>query len=532
MTIESHLNSSQATIHLLPEHLIDQIKAGEVIERPASLLKEIMENSLDANSTEISLHLINNGMDLISLIDNGDGMVFEDLPYAFCRHATSKITRFEDIYHLHSYGFRGEALASICAISRVTCTSSPNEHSPLGGKIIIEGGETKAHAESPSSPKGTSLFIKDLFFNTPARLKFIKSTTSEKNSLKRIIDSFVISHPEVKFSIKWDEMDRVIFPIEDQESRVKKLFYGKQKKAQLLSFEASYEGHTVRAFFSTNSSRGSAHKKQYLFANNRLFTDRQIHQTILRGMDHIYPFGEVGHYCIYIDAPENLIDVNVHPSKTLIKFFKLPVITALISSEMKKLKGHEPQESLPLAKENNNFYENTQPGQERSNYPATSPLNIPQEEIKRTTGLDHDLKIILKDGQFYLFSRKIFINQVFQKIKELKLNPDKDFIPLLISEPISSKGSSTLSLKEMEDCGLLIERLDDNHLVLRAVFQNFRNFPQLSGLVEFALTRREESLSGLNLTFAQLEQISEGLNLDSEKYLKEINQGLYEKIFS
>ena len=129
-------------IHLLPEHIIDQIKAGEVIERPSTLLKEMLENSIDAESTEISVHLRDNGLELINIQDNGNGIDSEDLPLAFCRHATSKIKRFEDIYHLHSYGFRGEALASIASIAKVRCESKT---SGTTGSILIEGGETKSH---------------------------------------------------------------------------------------------------------------------------------------------------------------------------------------------------------------------------------------------------------------------------------------------------------------------------------------------------------------------------------------------------
>lgn len=174
-------------IHLLPEHLVDQIKAGEVIERPANLIKEILENSLDAEAKNISIHLVGGGMELIALEDDGRGMSFADLPYAFCRHATSKIDKFEDLYNLGSYGFRGEALASIASIARVTCVSHPSDPAIAGGRIVINAGETQSHQSLESDQQGTSLFIKDLFYNTPARLKFIKSMTSEKNALRRTL---------------------------------------------------------------------------------------------------------------------------------------------------------------------------------------------------------------------------------------------------------------------------------------------------------------------------------------------------------
>ena len=172
-------------IEILPEHIIDQIKAGEVLERPASLLKELLENSLDAGSTEIHLHLIENGMDLLSIEDNGHGMTFKNLPYAFLGHATSKLKTFEDLYRLQSFGFRGEALASVAASARVTCTTQPKDLNAEGGKIIIAGGHTELLIAQQASTQGTAIYIKDLFFNTPARLKLIKSKVSEKSALKK-----------------------------------------------------------------------------------------------------------------------------------------------------------------------------------------------------------------------------------------------------------------------------------------------------------------------------------------------------------
>jgi DNA mismatch repair protein MutL len=190
---------SNTKIDILPEHIIDQIKAGEVLERPASLVKELIENSLDAKASEINIHLVENGMSLLSIEDNGQGMSFENLPYAFLRHATSKLKTFEDLFKLYSFGFRGEALASVAASARVTCTSQPEDLSIQGGKIVIHGGATEYLIPQKLTSHGTSIYIKDLFYNTPARLKFVKSKTSEKAAIKKIIYSFVVAHPTSNF---------------------------------------------------------------------------------------------------------------------------------------------------------------------------------------------------------------------------------------------------------------------------------------------------------------------------------------------
>lgn len=541
MTVENNLTSSsnnseliKRSIEILPEHLIDQIKAGEVIERASSLLKEILENSIDAKATEIDLHLINNGLDLIALTDNGKGMIFDELPYAFCRHATSKISRFEDIYHLHSYGFRGEALASICAIARVTCTSSPGDQSPQGGRIIIEGGETKAHAPLPQAPKGTSLFIKDLFFNTPARLKFIKSATSERNALKRIIDSFVVSHPEIKFTIKWDDEDKIVYPIEESfEARLKKVFYGRNKKLNLFSFKGEYEDHTVFGFLSETSSRSAAHKKQFLFANDRLFTDRQIHQSILRSAERIYPQGENGHYCVFIKAPENLIDVNIHPSKTQIKFFKLPVITALVSSEIKKLQAERPvesQSSFQINPQNQNQF-SFSTGTSQTPVQRAVENNSYQPQVSHKVAFDHDLSLFSWKEKIFLLSRERLFQNIFNVLKGQSFSPDKDFVPLLISEPVYLPEGLKIDIPLLEKVGFLVDQLQEDSLVIRAVHQNFRNWNDLQGLILYFLTNDPICLEGVSITTKDFTILTESLDLDWGLFMREVDEKLYHELF-
>lgn len=251
-------------INLLPEHIIDQIKAGEVIERPSTLIKEIIENSIDAGSKNIELQLINNGMDLISLIDDGHGISKPELPLAFCRHATSKIERFEDLYTLYSYGFRGEALASIASISRINCESTDKDGN--SSLIKIEGGQIITHTDlgDMGLPSGTKLFIKDLFYNTPVRMKFLQSKTSERNHLRKIINSFLLIQPNIRFSIKWDEQEKENYPIESElEKRIQRVIFKKNQNQKMISFSQDYDGISVRGFVSEDSSRGSGHKANY-----------------------------------------------------------------------------------------------------------------------------------------------------------------------------------------------------------------------------------------------------------------------------
>ena len=283
---DSHQNETPRSINLLPEFLVNQIKAGEVIERPASLIKEVIENSLDASSSEIEIHIIENGLDLISIKDNGKGMTYEELPYAFCRHATSKINDLEDLYNLSSFGFRGEALASISSISRLTCKSAKKDGE--GGKIAIDGSEQKTHHKVSHEKQGPTLSIKDLFYNTPVRRKFIKSKNSEKNAIKKIIQTFLLSSPQTTFKVAFDSGEKDIYDSVDSknyEDRVHKVFFKKNKpKQEIFKLQFSYDNYSLEAFFSKTSSKGNAHKCQFLFANGRFFADKTIHGLILRIM--------------------------------------------------------------------------------------------------------------------------------------------------------------------------------------------------------------------------------------------------------
>lgn len=477
-------------IQILPEHLIDQIKAGEVIERPASLIKELLENSLDAQSKNLKIHLVDAGMELIQIEDDGIGMSFDDLPYAFCRHATSKIDRFEDIYNLNSYGFRGEALASLSSIARVTCVSHPQEDPSQGGRLIIHGAQTISHTPQASEQSGTSFFIKDLFYNTPARLKFIKSKTSEKNSLKRILNSFLLCSPQVNFTIRWDDEDKLFFPAvqaDQTKQRIAQVLVKKKDEQQIYEIDESYEDHRIIAYLSKDSSRGSAHKQQYFFANQRLFFDKSLHQLVLRSMEKVWGPGESGHYAIFIQAPPSQIDVNVHPHKTQVKFFKSSLVYSLLSGMLKKLqdiKCHSPSPSNTPELFDQDEYQDLELNEmlsleqnqgPSSEYRTNDLYNTQALELEAK---DQDVLVLEKSfflhpyrGKHYLVSYQRYLGQLL-KDKLIALAPlsEAETTPLLISEPYKiSQGAIDTHLIELRPFGFEIDRLDPHTLALRAI---------------------------------------------------------------
>ncbi|MBC7713906.1 MAG: ATP-binding protein [Rhizobacter sp.] len=488
MTLATH----NKTIEILPEHIIDQIKAGEVLERPASLLKELIENSLDAGSTEIYLHLIENGMDLLSIEDNGHGMNFKNLPYAFLRHATSKLKTFEDLYRLHSFGFRGEALASVAASARLTCTTQPEDLTQEGGKIIINGGHTELLIAQRSSTPGTSIYIKDLFFNTPARLKFIKSKTSEKSALKKIIYSFVLSNPQVTFTIKWDEKEKEIFKAVDTQNnseRIAQVYFARKSESNNVVFaEQTYENYNVKVYFTRETHSTPQYRHHYLFVNKRFFQDKSLHSAVLRNLDSFWHFGESGHYVVEINTPAEDIDVNVHPNKTQIKFMRSDVVYSLLVTSLKAgVKNLLAESPATINSENHGGI--AQSFFSRDENQSFDLMNMSQD-LQSSTGESYNLfnresansaeapifqhlqdqYLIADIGKHLVVDLKKLIIHYFSEELHHFLLSDESAGPLLISEPFKMlKGKIDSHLEDLKNLGFEFDRLNAEYIVLRTI---------------------------------------------------------------
>lgn len=326
------------SIQLLPEHLIDQIKAGEVIERPANVLKELIENALDAGAGQIDVELRDNGLGLIRVSDNGSGILAGEIPTAFGRHATSKIQRFEDLYRLESFGFRGEALPSIASVSKLECVSWTNEESE-GGSLRFEGGLQGALQRVTKSgrPHGTVMSVQDLFFNTPARLKFLQSATSEKNWLKKFFYAFALAYPRTGFSLLWNEDERLIYaPSGTAEERIRQLFSAKvQERLHIHRARREWQGLIceVHAIF-TNGAKSQG-PIEHVLINRRPVLDKAYARVAQQILDKaLLPEAPV--LLISVDVPGDQVDVNVHPNKTLVKFHQMGEILSLVSATVRE----------------------------------------------------------------------------------------------------------------------------------------------------------------------------------------------------
>jgi DNA mismatch repair protein MutL len=304
-------------IKVLSDQLTNKIAAGEVVERPASMVKELVENSIDAGATEIIIIIRNGGKTLCEVVDNGEGMSKDDLLLSFERYATSKIRNVEDLIAVRSLGFRGEALASIASVARVSAISTL-KGADMGYRLNIEGGSFKSI--QPFTPKeGTTISIKNLFFNMPGRRKFLKSKEVEFRHIITVVKKFSMIYPRIKFVLIHNDREVLNLRSEDLKSRIGSLFSGDYIK-NLLPFDYQRGGIGAHGYLGNLNLVRATRGEQYFYVNNRFITDRLMNHAITSGYSSLISRGEFPFYCIHITLPPELVDVNVHPRKMEVKF--------------------------------------------------------------------------------------------------------------------------------------------------------------------------------------------------------------------
>ena len=304
-------------IRLLPDSVANQIAAGEVIQRPASVVKELMENSVDAGARSIKVIIKDAGRTLIQVIDDGTGMSETDARLAFERHSTSKISCAEDLYAITTKGFRGEALASIAAVSMVELRTRRVEDET--GTLVVISGSKVERQEMCSCPAGANFAVKSLFFNVPARRKFLKSDNTE---LRHIISEFqkiAIAHPEIKFSLTHNDTEIYNLPAANTRQRIAAIF-GKNTHQELLNLETRTSLADITGFIGKPESARKTSGEQFFFVNNRYIKHPYFHKAVIEGYQKILPPDVVPSYFIFISVDPSRIDVNIHPTKTEVKF--------------------------------------------------------------------------------------------------------------------------------------------------------------------------------------------------------------------
>lgn len=303
-------------INLLDDRIINQIAAGEVVENPASVIKELVENSIDAGATSITVEFAKGGTELIRIIDNGSGMDDVDAKTAFIRHATSKISSAEDLEHISTMGFRGEALASISEVSRTQLTTSTGD---VGTRITVNGGVV-GDIRPIGFPRGTTIEVGDLFFNTPARKKFLRSTRSETTSILELCQKFVLAHPEISFKVINGGR------VELQSSRDKTplgaiaTVFGESSRDELYAVEYEAEGISIKGYTSKPQFSQLNRRKQVFFVNGRYIKSPMIASALEEAYKGSIMINKYPWAVLFIELPYDMVDVNVHPQKTEVRF--------------------------------------------------------------------------------------------------------------------------------------------------------------------------------------------------------------------
>ncbi|RKE92310.1 DNA mismatch repair endonuclease MutL [Ichthyenterobacterium magnum] len=323
-------------IQLLPDHVANQIAAGEVVQRPASVVKELMENAIDANATSIKLIIKDAGKTLIQVIDDGKGMSATDARLSFERHATSKIRSAEDLFDLHTKGFRGEALASIAAIAHVELKTK-RDNDELGTQITLEGSEVITQ-DIVVTPKGTSIAVKHLFFNIPARRNFLKSNNVE---LRHIIDEFhrvALAHPDIAFAMYHNGSETFNLPNSNYRQRVVNIFGGKTNE-KLVPVEEETEILKISGFVGKPEFAKRTKTEQFFFVNNRFIKSPYLNHAINSAFEGLVKEGSHPSYFLNLTVDPKSIDINIHPTKTEIKFDDEHTLYAILRSSVKHSLG-------------------------------------------------------------------------------------------------------------------------------------------------------------------------------------------------
>lgn len=304
-------------IHLLPDHIANQIAAGEVIQRPSSVVKELVENAIDAGASVIRVNIVDAGRTLIQVIDDGKGMSETDARMAFERHATSKISSADDLFALQTMGFRGEALASIAAVAHIDLRTKP-KGAELGTHLVMVGSNLES-IEDDACNEGSVFSVKNLFFNVPARRKFLRGNDTEFRNIIAEFERIALVNSQVSMSLYHNEAEIFNLPVSGLRQRIVNV-YGKNLNQKLLSLDAQSSLVTINGFVSRPDATKKRGALQYFFVNGRFMKHPYFHKAIMQAYEQLIPPGEQPSYFVYLTLDPASIDVNIHPTKTEIKF--------------------------------------------------------------------------------------------------------------------------------------------------------------------------------------------------------------------
>ncbi|MDD2555148.1 MAG: DNA mismatch repair endonuclease MutL [Syntrophaceticus sp.] len=381
-------------IELLDQDVVNQIAAGEVVERPASVVKELMENAIDATATRITIEIKKAGLQEIKIIDNGIGMSAEDAQAAIARHATSKIRQPDDLNKVTTLGFRGEALAAIAAVSRFTLlTKTPD--AVAGTRVVVEGGEIK-EVVPVGCPQGTQVIVEDLFFNSLPRRKFLKSDRSESGAIADVITRYALGYPEIAFHYTSGKRQNLVTSGNDDLLEIASILYGKESRGQFIQVSYAEEGIEIKGLISDPGFTRASRYYQSFFVNKRLIRNYLLSRTLENAYQGLITSGHYPCAVIFLNIDTRSIDVNVHPTKSDIRFSDAQLVARILYHGLRNALT----EYLQQQRQPDHFFQDVRDVQD-ADQPSTKQEHIPQHQERAlfTQQTQHYTKpALVKDG--------------------------------------------------------------------------------------------------------------------------------------
>lgn len=500
-------------ISVLPDLLINKIAAGEVIERPASVVRELVDNSIDADAAKIEVEVLHGGKKLIKVVDDGAGMERDDALLCFKRHATSKISSEEELFDISTLGFRGEAIPAIASVSKVTLTSSTQD-SDVGVKIETGGGQKKEIMDAPPI-RGTAIEIRDIFFNTPARRKFLKTNPTE---LSHIIDAVVhkaFAYPGVAFSLTHNNSELLNAPAaSDSKERFRQL-YGEEMAGEFIDVKKESKPLKVRGFISTPDHTRSTRSQQVIFVNRRPVKNATVNHAIYDAYRDVLPRDRHPSYFLFLEIDPVRVDVNVHPAKREVKFEKPDEIHRFVRAAVYEAlnPGAEIDVSRPLSSRGFGYQRSSGYDYPRQDKPVVgesdpAAFSAPQTDFF-TSGITSDVATFFHIGESFVArvtdNGLIIIDQhaaheriMYEKfLGKTSVEAEALFLPLRVELPVKEYGLVIKHKGVLNDMGLDIEDFGGNNVIVRSIPNELKKADIKGLLLDIAAGILEEDTSGI-----------------------------------
>ncbi len=408
-------------ISVLDKHMAELIAAGEVIERPSSVIKELVENSIDAGAKNITVEIQNGGITFMRVSDDGCGIEHDDIPKAFLRHATSKLMVQEDLENISTFGFRGEAFPSIAAMSRVEVLTRVEE-SDTGSRYVIEGGEEVEFAEI-GCPKGTTVIVRDIFFNTPARMKFLKKDVSEGNAVASILDRLALGNPNVAIKFIRDGKPVLSTPGNGKLYDTIYAVLGREVANGMVEVDYTLNGISVKGFISKPQNTRPSRALQYTFINSRFVKSNTVMAAVEQGFKGFIMVGKFPAFVLDVKMPFNAVDVNVHPAKIEVRFLnERPIFDCIINGVKSALLGNtENKEVLfpsPKTPAENPFLKVQEPVKQENFFSRISAQEFREQFVKENKLEKKESVSVPKDTVYYKEEIKKVLNKFTSPVVE------------------------------------------------------------------------------------------------------------------